>query len=171
MYFHVLCCPESLRSQWVLAATAVAVQWGGWRRCRGRPPRGGTSTTGGRWRWKATAPRKRLTPLKTDLCCVVMMVCKSRVCTWSCDMRLHCSVFWTLLWSLQTMFVFPSVLVGSNLFSVAGNKYITEFSISNNTQLVLYSRVNTQYNLPCNSVVMLERQLNNMKCQNSPKLN
>lgn len=58
---------ESLRSQWALAATAVAVLWGDWRKCRGRPPPGGTSTTGGRWRWKAMARRKRPTPLKTDL--------------------------------------------------------------------------------------------------------
>lgn len=62
---HVFCCPESPRSLWALAATAVAVQWGGWRRCKGRPPQGGTSTTGERW--KAMAPLKRRTPLKTDL--------------------------------------------------------------------------------------------------------
>ena len=61
------CCPELPRSQWVLAATAVAALLGGWRRCRGRPLPGGTSTTGGKWRWKVMAPQKRRTPLKTDL--------------------------------------------------------------------------------------------------------
>lgn len=60
---------ESLRSQWVLAATAVAVQWEGWRSYKEKPPPGGTSTTGGRWRWKVTAPRKRQTPQRTDHTC------------------------------------------------------------------------------------------------------
>lgn len=59
--------PESLGSPWVPAATAAAAPWGRWRRRRGGRPPAGTSTTGGGWRWRATAPPKRPTPLKTDL--------------------------------------------------------------------------------------------------------